>query len=153
MTALSLSTPSLCSWKENRGGLRPGIQSILNVLYNRAKRDNTTMYAEAVKHIMEHGKSVGQFSSMTTTGDPELVLWPDEGDPQYALAEQMAQQALDGDLPDITSGSTLYFAPHSIKTSKTFTLPDGSLIPFPEDWNPAVVKYTVTIENQVFFTE
>src|ERR1700728_553387 len=86
VTQLDVVGPSLCSWRENRGGQRTGMQSILNVLQNRAKRDNTTMYAESVKRL--------QFSSMTAPGDPELALWPADGDPQYAVAEQMAQQAI-----------------------------------------------------------
>lgn len=146
MTTLSLSVPALCAWRENRGGLRPGMQSVLNVLANRAKRDNTTLYAEAVKRL--------QFSSMTALGDSQTILWPLDGDPQYATAEQMAQQALDGELPDLTQGATDYYAPQGIGPSgKMFTIPGGATVSFPARWDEARVKFTVEIAGQLFFRE
>lgn len=145
-SALEISVPALCSWRECRGGLRPGMQSVINVLYNRSKRDNTTMYAEAVKRL--------QFSSMTSPGDRELIDWPLLGDPQYIVAEQLSTQAHNDDLPDITEGATLYYAPSGIVNSeKTFITPDGKTVKFPEDWDQSKTVFTVEIANQLFFRE
>jgi hypothetical protein len=135
----------LCAWRENRGGRTPGMQSVLNVLENRAARDGTNIYAEATKRL--------QFSSLTAAGDAELILWAPETDPQWIEVGALAAQLAAGSLPDITGGAVDYYAPGSIVTEqgRTFTLPDGTVIPFPDDWNAGAVAYTVTIANQVFF--
>jgi len=104
------------------------------------------MYAEAVKKL--------QFSSLTAKGDPELTLWPVEGDPQYVEAEQMMQEALAGQLADITHGATIYYAPTGIgPSSQTFAVPGGATVPFPENWQQSKVQFTTGIENQLFFKE
>jgi len=72
-------------------------------------------------------------------------------DPQWQAALVIAAQAASNVLPDITGGADMYYAPKSIRTSKTFTLPNGSSVPFPADWNANVVVYTCTIQGQVFF--
>jgi Cell Wall Hydrolase len=150
-TALEMiAGPSLCIWRENRGASSIGMQSVLEVLQNRATRDNTTIYEEAIAKL--------QFSSMTAPDDPEEILWPDSvKDPvDYALyvqAEQSVIKANSGALTDITGGATDYYNPNSIKTTKTITLPNGNVIPFPEGWDPTKVVYTGTIGNQVFFRE
>lgn len=144
--AMQVTGPALCAWRENRNHGMVGIQSIVNVLRNRSVRDNTTMYAEAVKKL--------QFSSMTAKGDPELTLWPADSDPQYAQAEQMVTQSQAGQLTDLTEGSTLYYAPAGIgTTSKTFELPNGSVVHFPDTWNVDAVIYVTTIGSQLFFRE
>jgi hypothetical protein len=60
-----------------------------------------------------------------------------------------------GQLEDITHGSTLYYAPAGLAkgTTKPYTLPDGSVVPFPASWNEAAVTYRATICGQYFFTE
>jgi hypothetical protein len=145
MTAQDQIIGALCAYRENRGGLVPGMQSVLNVLQNRAAARNTDVYTEAVRHL--------QFSSMTATGDPELTLWPSNVDPQWVQALSLTQQAAAGTLADITNGSTLYYAPKGIQTTATFTLPDGTVVPFPQGWNAAAVTYQATIANQIFMTE
>lgn len=144
MTALLISTPALCCWRENRGGGRLGMQSVLNVLANRAKRDNTSMYAEAVRKL--------QFSSMTARGDSQTVLWPLEGDPWYAIAEEMAQNV---DLPDITNGSVDYYAPDGLAEGeyKEITLPNGQAVKFPASWNPSRYLFEAEIAGQLFWKE
>jgi hypothetical protein len=135
---------SLTAWKENRGGLIPGMQSVMNVILNRVTKRATDAYTECLRPK--------QFTSMTVAG-PEAILWPSDNDPQWQAALQMAQRASTGTLPDLTGGATLYYAPAAIQTTVTITLPNGFAIPFPEGWNKAAVKYTATIANQVFFTE
>jgi N-acetylmuramoyl-L-alanine amidase len=93
---------ALTAWRENRGGGRLGMQSVLNVLVNRANARKTSVYTEAVRPM--------QFSSMTAKGDPNLSEYPLATDPQWAMALILAGQMTNGTLPDITQGSTSYYA-------------------------------------------
>jgi hypothetical protein len=132
MSTLSTSTPALTAWRENRGGGRTGMQSVINVLQNRAKARNTSLYAEAVRPM--------QFTSISpppnmTAAQSEAAKWPLEGDPDYAVAEQMVIQALAGELPDITGGATNYYS---------------MSMPTPPVWAASMTE-TVTIEGQIFF--
>ena len=102
MTHQDIAIGALCCWRENRGGGTPGMQSVLNVLQNRATHRGTSVYAEAVRRL--------QFSSMTAPGDPNLILYPLDGDPQWAMALILAGQMSDGTLTDITGGATSYYA-------------------------------------------
>jgi len=83
----------------------------------------------------------------------ETGLWPIEADPQWVMALSLASQAAAGTLADLTNGSTLYYAPYSIHTTATFTLPNGTVVPFPEGWNASVVTYEAAIGGQLFFFE
>lgn len=106
------------------------MQSVLNVLVNRAGQRSSSIYEEAVRHL--------QFSSMTALGDPNLILWPQvPGDAQFAVALDMASQAAQGSLPDITGGATFYYAT-SMRT--------------PPAWS-ANMTHTAEIAGQVFFKE
>jgi len=134
---------ALTIWRENRGGGIPGMQSVANVIVNRATRNKTSAFAECVKPW--------QFSSITAKGDPELTLWPKDDDVRWAQALDLAEQAASGALQDITGGALLYYAPHGIQATKRFTLPNGETIPFPDRWDETVVKYLCTVQDQVFF--
>jgi hypothetical protein len=136
---------ALCVWRENRGGGRAGMQSVANVIVNRAARRKSNAYTECVRRL--------QFSSLTAKGDPELIVWPADDDAQWMMALEIAGEAASGVLVDITGGADLYYAPRSIRSEKVIGLPDGSVIPFPDDWNEKVVTYTGTIETQAFFRQ
>jgi len=138
---------SLCAWRENRSGGIPGMQSVFNVLLNRAIKRQTSVYEEATRKL--------QFSSMTAQG-PEAILYPSAIDFQWSEALTLASQASIGQLEDLTGGATLYYAPKGLTQSQisgTFTLPDGSTIPWVRGWSQAAVTYTATIADQVFFRE
>ncbi len=92
-----------------------------------------------------------QFSSITAKGDPETGLWPSDSDPAWQSALALASRAAAGMLDDITGGAMLYYAPRSIQTTKQFKWLDGQMVPFPEDWNPAVVTPLCSIGGQLFF--
>jgi hypothetical protein len=146
VTEIDIGVSALCAWRENRGGGSPGMQSILNVLVNRSKKSNTTPYEEAIRKE--------QFSSITTPGNPELILFPAPGDTQMTVALAFARQAFQSDLTDITQGAIYYYAPSGIgPSSKTFTLPGGTIVPFPQGWNESVVQFTVEIAGQLFFKD
>lgn len=136
----------LAAWRENRGGGALGMQSVMNVILNRAKRDGSTPYAECVKRL--------QFSSISAAADAELVLWPGETDADWIIADALIARAIAGDLNDITGGATMYYAPKAIKnTARVMDLPTGETVPFPADWNPLKLKFTRLIANQAFFAE
>jgi hypothetical protein len=101
--------------------------SVINVLVNRAFHRGTDVYTEAVRRL--------QFSSMTAAGDPNLILFPTDNDPQWQEALTLASQASRGSLDDITGGATSYYA-LSMTT--------------PPYWAASMTK-TVEIEGQVFF--
>ena len=102
------------------------MQSVINVLVNRAAKRGTSVYAEAVRRL--------QFSSMTAPGDPNLILYPADNDPQWQGALILAAEAATS-LQDITGGATSYYA-LSMTT--------------PPYW-AASMKETVRIAGQVFF--
>jgi N-acetylmuramoyl-L-alanine amidase len=118
---------ALTAWRENRGGGLKGMQSVINVICNRAKKRNTSPYEECVRPW--------QFSSITAKGDPELTLWPAPSDEQFSTAQTLATLAGRNELVDITGGATFYYA-LSMKT--------------PPSWAASMTK-TVEIQNQAFF--
>lgn len=124
---LDIAFGALCAWRENRSGGRAGMQSVLNVLYNRSQKRGTTLYDEAVRPW--------QFSSLTAKGDPQLTDYPPLSDPNFSLAMTLATSAADGDLNDITDGATSYYA---------------ASMPEPPYWAASMTK-TVEIEGQIFF--
>lgn len=134
---------ALTVWRENRSGGLPGMQSVANVIVNRAAKRSTSAYTECTR--------AWQFSSITAKGDPELTLWPSDGDPQWAQALDLAQQASTGALADITGGAIDYYAPAGQHWTKRFTLPSGATVPFPDHWNEDAVTYLCTIAGQLFF--
>ena len=119
---------ALTAWRENRGGGIPGMTSVLNVLANRAKQRNSSVYLEATRKW--------QFSSMTAPGDPNLILFPSATDPQWQGALTLALQMAAGTLADITEGATSYYA--------------LSMSPPPPSW-VATMTPTVEIAGQKFF--
>lgn len=121
---------ALTIWRENRGGGTQGMQSVLNVLMNRAKNRATSVYTEALRRL--------QFSSMTAAGDPNLVIYPADGDPEWREALSLTAQAAAETLSDITQGATNYYAPRGMKNGQ------------PPSWALAMTQ-TVTIAGQIFF--
>lgn len=78
------------------------MQSVMNVILNRARERHTSPYFEAVRPW--------QFSSMTAVGDPELVRWPEPNDHAWEEAQSLAQLAGLGNLADLTGGAISYYA-------------------------------------------
>ncbi len=146
MTAQDIAITALTCWREARGG-RPqpdAMQAVMNVICNRSAKTGESPYTVCTTHA--------QFSSISEPG-PEAYLWPVAADPQWVMALSLASQAAAGTLADLTNGSTLYYAPYSIHTTATFTLPNGTVVPFPEGWNASVVTYEASIGGQLFFFE
>lgn len=135
---------ALTVWRENRGGGVPGMHSVANVVMNRAAKHRTSAYVECVQPA--------QFSSLTAKGDPELGLWPADNDAMWAEALEIAAQAAAGVLPDLTRGADMYYAPRGLTgETQSYTLPNGTVVPFPAGWNENALVYTSTIAGQLFF--
>lgn len=141
MTIQDQVVSALTAWREQRGFGTSGLQSIINVIVNRAAKTGDSAYQVCTQHA--------QFSSISMPG-PEAYLWPQPTDPQWLEALALVQT---DDLADLTNGSTLYYAPYSIQTTAKITLPDGTTVPFPAGWNESVVKYQTKIGGQLFFTQ
>jgi spore germination cell wall hydrolase CwlJ-like protein len=144
MTPEDITLTAITAYRENRGGGLQGMQSVINVVMNRARASGHTPYAVCTTHA--------QFSSISMPG-PEAYLWPREDDASWAAALSQAAEAAAGTLVDITGGATLYYAPAAIANTATYTLPSGKVVPFPKDWNAAAVRFTVAVADQLFFTE
>jgi N-acetylmuramoyl-L-alanine amidase len=127
MTQQDIAFGALCAWRENRGGQTPGMQSVINVLVNRAKMHGSSVYQESVRPW--------QFSSMTAPGDPNLIKFPLPNDAQWETALLLMQKASEGVLFDMTDGATNYYAA-SMTT--------------PPNW-ANTMQFTVEIAGQKFF--
>jgi N-acetylmuramoyl-L-alanine amidase len=152
MTDKEIDLLAVCAWKENRRGGIPGMQSIINVIQNRVAHPNK--HWNDIESVIMAPK---QFTSMSVPSDPEYGLDPYRFTgidlTMWNTAQHLAMQASAGVLVDLTNGSTLYYAPKGIKTTKTITLPNGDTVPFPQTWNPKAVRYACTICDQHFFVE
>ena len=127
MTIQDQVIAALTAWRENRGGGQAGMQSVINVICNRALHRGTAALTECTRPW--------QFSSLTATGNPELTLWPAYNDPQWLLALSLAAQAADESLEDITGAALYYYS--------------ASMNP-PPSWASTLTQ-TVEIEGQIFF--
>lgn len=135
---------ALTAWRENRSGGRAGMQSVINVIQNRAAKSGETPYS-----VCTHPEA---FSSITALGDHQASLWPKETDQTWIDAQLLASDADDAKLPDITNGSTLYYAPAGLTNYQMVEI-NGEQQRFPAGWNFAAVEYQATIANQLFFRE
>jgi spore germination cell wall hydrolase CwlJ-like protein len=149
MTASDYFITALCIWKEARSQGAPGMVGVACVIRNRYLKNDSTPYIEVIRPL--------QFSSMTTPGDRQLGLYPQPSDVLWTQTQQIAQDVLNGVTADTTGGATLYYNPNAISTNAAFTIAAGVTVPFPRGWNPARVKYTVTIgtapNSHIYFVE
>jgi spore germination cell wall hydrolase CwlJ-like protein len=121
---------ALCLWREARGEGNQGMTAVACVIRNRAEKRDNSPYAEVVRPWA--------FSSITAHGDPQLAKWPEESDPSWIAAKDIATLTLAMPTTDITKGATLYH--------------DDS-ISFPKSWNRAAVEPTVKLGRLNFFRE
>jgi len=122
------------AYGENRGGGLDGMQSVMNVIMNRASKGGwwgNTPREVCLKRY--------QFSCwMGDTADYDATVnAPARGDSAYTIAYSLAQTALSTGISDITSGACYYFA-KSIST-----------------WPHWAVGHTpcADIEGQLFFND
>lgn len=93
-------------WGEARGEGYAGMQAVANVIMNRVKRGG--WYGLTVSEVC---KKPYQFSCWNVT-DPnyQKIKTVTTANNQFLQAVEIATQAVNGTLPDITSGATEYHA-------------------------------------------
>lgn len=94
------------AYGENRGGGEAGMQSVLNVIMNRAAKPGWWGKTPAGVCVMPK-----QFDCwMPNDPNYAIIMSITGSDPVYAFAMSLASSALAGTLQDITNGATYYFA-------------------------------------------
>lgn len=95
------------AWGENRAYGILGLQSVLNVVWNRAAHPR--WWGTDVLSVC---RSPDQFSCWNSD-DPnyQQILRVTTADPEFALALGLAAYMLAGKLPDVTGGADSYFDP------------------------------------------
>lgn len=143
----------LTAWRENRGAGENGMQSVMNVILNRAAKRGESVYDVCTDRL--------QFSSVSTPGDPETALWSKSKNPAdwaaWLDAARLVAFAVAGSLEDLTGGATDYYAVHGLAASEQseqpLQLPTGITVPFPRTWDRTKLKFTRLIGGQAFFVE
>jgi len=94
------------AWGECRGGGSIGMQSVINVICNRAA--SPKWWGHDIRSVC---LKAAQFSCWLPS-DPNRnkLMSVDESDAAYNSALNLAQQAIEGTLPDITNGATYYYS-------------------------------------------
>ena len=124
------------------------MQSVANVILNRVAKRGTDVTTECLRPL--------QFTSMTYAKSSEIALGPNPTNTAdwaaWMNALIIASQAAQDNLPDLTGGATVYYAPAGIQSAATITL-NGQTYPFPATWNQAALTFTTEIAKQLFFVE
>ncbi len=117
-------------WGEARGEGAVGMQAVANVIMNRVDRGG--WYGASIKDVV---LKPYQFSCWNDT-DPNRAKLDKltVADLQSSGALQIAQQVINGQLPDITGGATEYH--------------NKNILP---DWDYSKLKQTVQIGNHIFY--
>lgn len=94
-------------WGEARNQGDQGLQAVANVVINRFK-SGKTWWGHDVRSVC---LAPFQFSCWLV-GDPNRakLLAVSENDKIFRLCIDLAGEAIDGDLPDVTNGATSYYA-------------------------------------------
>jgi spore germination cell wall hydrolase CwlJ-like protein len=96
---------ALTMWREARGEGVIGMRAVGHVIKNRV---DATHLPDKWDDIMT---KKWQFSSLTATGDSQLVAWPNSPDPIFEEAMNLADSIFTNMDADITAGATHYFNP------------------------------------------
>lgn len=106
-------------WGENRGGGWNGMQSVANVIMNRAAiaaQHGGYWWGNSITEIcLKHQGNTYQFSAWSPSDPnygPMNSVMP--SDSQFSDALQIATMATAGQLPDLTRGATNYYAPDAM---------------------------------------
>ena len=119
-------------WMECRSGGQKGMQSVANVVCNRASKPG--WWGTDIRSVC---LAPEQFSSWNegSTQVPLVQEAMTNGDPDWPVAFGIAVDAVMGNLPDITDGSTMYY--------------DTSIAP--PYWTKPPAVFTVEISGQKFY--
>jgi N-acetylmuramoyl-L-alanine amidase len=104
--AFARDTLARTLWGEARGEGREGMMAVASVILNRAAKPG--WWGRSVAEVCLRPR---QFSCWLADDPNRAKLEKvDERDAQFRLAQQIAEQALGGGLPDYTFGATHYHA-------------------------------------------
>lgn len=93
---------ALCIWRESEGEPLVGKIGVGSVIRNRVHASHVAdNWAGIVDARM-------QFSSMTVVGNPRLVAWPVDKEPEWDDCMTVAGGIYDGTILDNTGGATMY---------------------------------------------
>lgn len=107
-TAIQIDTMARTMWAECRSGGRLGMQGVGGVIVNRAKMPPGYWWGTGL-----HGVCVQPWQfSCWNAGDPNLpkLQAVTAADPEFAIALDLAAQAVAGTLIDLTNGADSYYA-------------------------------------------
>lgn len=91
-------------WREARGESDECRAAVAHSVLNRVSRP--TWWGRTVLTVVARK---WQYSSMTAPGDPQLILWPIDGDASWWECLQIACDVLDGEIPNTAPGADSYF--------------------------------------------
>lgn len=94
------------AWGENRGGGIEGIQSVLNVILNRAKKP--CWWGKTPRGVCLQKDQFDCWNEDDVNFEKLLNVGITDG--AYFTALELANKALSGELADLTNGSCYYFA-------------------------------------------
>lgn len=113
---------ALCTWRESRGEILQAKQAVAWVIKNRASNPSWWGGPSLVSVILKPF----QFSSFNAH-DPNAVKFPTPVDTTWQASLEIAQQVVNGTVPDPTSGSTSYFD-KSLDSNPPSWATDGSMV-------------------------
>jgi spore germination cell wall hydrolase CwlJ-like protein len=113
---------ALCVWREARGEVVQAKQAVAWTIKNRASNPSWWGGPSVVSVILKPW----QFSSFNSK-DPNAVKFPSPTDTSWQASLEIAQQVVNGTIPDPTSGATSYFD-KSLDSSPPTWATDGSMI-------------------------
>jgi N-acetylmuramoyl-L-alanine amidase len=119
---------ALCAWREARGEGQAGMRAVCCVVRNRVNKP--CWWGHDYHSVILHPYQFSSFNAppRTKITDPNESKWPADDDPTWIIAQEEAQDALNGE-PDTTRGATLYY-------SRPITFP-------PSEWGPVVATATI----------
>lgn len=119
------------AWAEDRSGSREGMHAVINVIANRVR--NPRWWGHTWQEVCFMPEQFSSWNPGYPNGPKVLAVGPD--DELFADALELAEMAIQGDLPDLTQNADSYYAAASPS------------IPF---WT-ARATFTVEIGGQRFY--
>jgi spore germination cell wall hydrolase CwlJ-like protein len=118
-----LAFMALCIWREARGEPREAKVAVGHSIMNRI---TSPSWGNTITSVIFQRL---QYSSLTYDKDPQLTTWPLETDKSWIECLEVADQVLEGALPNPIDGADSYFADSISRptwaTDKTFVTKIG----------------------------
>ncbi len=102
--AVSIVFLALTAWREASGEPALARAAVICSILNRV--DRPKWWGRSVLSVVV---KKWQYSAMTAPGDPNLVRWPADDDPTWRESLALAEQAIEGHLPNPVPGADSYF--------------------------------------------